>query len=203
MDTRDRIIRSAELLFAQNGYDGTSLREITEKAGVNVASVNYHFGSKENLLVSLLDRIIAPINEERLELLDAVSADGPAGVEETLEAFLRPDLHALERLRSRDPDLPRFVSRMYTEASPLMYSVIGSQFAEIGRRFGEAFQRALPHLDEDEISFRLASVVGIVVYLFAGIEAPGMSSLVGDDVESDLRRLLTVAGAMMAAPSRR
>lgn len=196
MATRDRIIEAAEVLFAVNGYDGTSLRDITEQAGVNVAAVNYHFGSKENLLADLLDRIISPINEERLELLAARADDD---IDSVLRAFLLPDLHALEKLAGRHPDLPRFVSRMYSENSPLMHRVIGAQFAEVGERFGAAFAASLPGHDETEISFRLSCVVAIVVYLFAGVQAPGMAQLTTGSTEQDLARLLSVTRSIMTA----
>ncbi|NJK90603.1 MAG: TetR/AcrR family transcriptional regulator [Blastochloris sp.] len=69
-DTRQRILDSAESLFAENGFEATSLRAITSVAGVNLASVNYHFGSKDNLIVEVLARAIRPLNEQRLHLLD-------------------------------------------------------------------------------------------------------------------------------------
>lgn len=200
MSTKEKILETAELLFATHGYDGTSLRDITEQAGVNVAAVNYHFGSKENLLTALLDRIITPINAERIELLDEMESEGQPSLAQILTAFLLPDLHALKTLRKRNQALPRFVSRMYSEASPLMHDVIGAQFAELGHRFGLAFAAALPDLDHDEIAFRLSCVVGIVVYMFAGVDAPGMALLAGDDITTDLRRLLAVTTSIMTAP---
>jgi AcrR family transcriptional regulator len=195
--TRERIIEAAEVLFALNGYDGTSMRDITERAEVNVAAVNYHFGSKENLLVALLDRIIAPINDERLALLASSDSDD---LDSVLASFLLPDLHALEKLRDRNPDLPRFVSRMYSENSPLMHRVVGAQFAEVRREFAKAFADALPGYDEAEISFRISCVVGIVVYLFAGVQAPGVAPLTTGSAEMDLSRLLSVTRSIMTAP---
>src|SRR5918996_5614170 len=67
--TRERILDAAEQRFADEGFAGTSLRKITALAGVNVAAVNYHFGSKEELLRAVLSRIVEPVNRERLELL--------------------------------------------------------------------------------------------------------------------------------------
>lgn len=200
MTTKEKILAAGEVLFAANGYDGTSMRDITEQARVNVAAVNYHFGSKENLLTALLDRIITPINVERIELLDEMESDGEPSLTQILTAFLLPDLRALETLRERSPALPRFVSRMYSEASPLMHNVIGAQFAELGRRFGSAFARSLPDLGRDEIAFRLSCVVGIVVYMFAGVTAPGMAQIAGDDLATDLKRLLAVTKSIMDAP---
>lgn len=200
-NTREQVVRAAEVLFARNGYSGTSLRQITEAADVNIAAVNYHFGSKENLLIEILDRVVVPINDERLELLDAAETEGTPDVSGVLTAFLLPDLHALDRLRSRDPSLPRFVSRMYSESSELMGQVMGRQFAEIQSRFYSAFASALPDLTDDEIAWRLSCVVGIVIYMFAGVEAPGVPSMVGPGVDENLNRLLAITVALMTAPA--
>lgn len=196
--TRTRIIETAELLFARKGYSATSLREITDAAGVNVAAVNYHFGSKENLLVELLDRIVGTINERRIILLDEMEAAGRPDVEGVLTAFLLPDLEVLAELRSRNPDLPRFVSRMYSEGSEHMNKLIGRQFAETQKRFHEALAAARPELSPEGISWRLYCIVGIVIYLFSGVETPG-SPRFGQDVESDLTQLLEVAVPIMSA----
>ena len=69
-DTKERILRAAELIFGRHGYAGTTLRAVTAEAGVNLASANYHFGSKEALVMEMLRQRVAPINEERLLLLE-------------------------------------------------------------------------------------------------------------------------------------
>src|SRR5207342_676033 len=70
--TKDRILDAAESLFMEHGYEATSLRAITSGAGVNLASVNYHFGSKEELFQAVLTRRLDPMNQERLDLLSAL-----------------------------------------------------------------------------------------------------------------------------------
>ena len=83
-DTRDRLLDTAERLFAERGVDATSLRHITTEAEANLASVNYHFGSKEALFRQIFARRIGPINEERLRLLDACEANNPPTLELSL-----------------------------------------------------------------------------------------------------------------------
>ena len=199
-ETRERIVRAAEVLFARDGYDATSLRHITSEAGVNIAAVNYHFGSKENLLGEILDRVVRPINAERLERLDLVEAEGNPEVGSLLTAFLLPDLRVLDALRRRDPELPRFVARMYSEGSQVMNEMMGRQFAETRLRFYRAFEGALPTLSHDEVAWRLGCVVGIVVYLFAGVEASGLPNLIRETPEETLARLLAVTVPLMTAP---
>ena len=205
IDTRERLLGSAERLFARNGYAGTSLRQITADADANIAAVNYHFGSKDQLLTAVLDRVVGGINRERFALLDAAEAaadPNPPTVEAVLTAFLLPDLHMLETLRERDPQLPRFVTRMYTEGSELMAEMIGRQFAEVRERFYPALRAALPELEPDELAWRLRLVVGIVLYLFADVEAPGVPPMVTDAAPT-LERLLAVVVPMMTAPTRK
>lgn len=108
------------------------------EAGVNVAAVHYHFGSKETLLRAVLDRIIRPLNEMRLRLLDealAGSAGRPLPVETVLEAFIRPDLVVIEQLRDRGPCLAQFIGRSYGQPTPLVQELMEEQFAPCAERF--------------------------------------------------------------------
>src|SRR3981081_4013505 len=68
--TKTRILDAAELLFMEHGFEATSLRQLTSAAGVNLAAVNYHFGSKEELFQAVLTRRLDPMNQERIDLLD-------------------------------------------------------------------------------------------------------------------------------------
>src|SRR5437667_4242675 len=92
-DTKQRILDSAERLFADYGFAGTSLRAIIANAKVNLAAIHYHYRSKEALFDAVILRRLQPINQERLELLDACersAADGKPTLEQVLEAFLAP-----------------------------------------------------------------------------------------------------------------
>src|SRR5262252_5809342 len=73
--TKDRILDAAEALFMEHGFEATSLRSITAAAGVNLAAVNYHFGSKEELFQAVLTRRLDPMNQERIELLEALERE--------------------------------------------------------------------------------------------------------------------------------
>src|SRR5574340_767840 len=93
--TKDRILDAAERLFAEHGFNGTSLRMITAAADVNLAAVNYHFRSKETLIEAVYKRRIGPANEKRLRMLDeyeAAAGDGAVPVENILRALVAPML---------------------------------------------------------------------------------------------------------------
>src|SRR5882724_7419233 len=91
-DTRSRILDVAEELFSEQGFDRVSIRDITKNARVNLAAINYHFGSKEDLIAAIFERRIVPVNRARLAALDAAqrSAKRKTKLEDILEAFIRP-----------------------------------------------------------------------------------------------------------------
>ncbi|MFO7982053.1 MAG: TetR family transcriptional regulator, partial [Desulfuromonadales bacterium] len=94
-DTKERILDAAEGLFAREGFHGTSLRAITTRAAVNLAAVNYHFGSKDTLIEAVFERRLTPLNRLRLQRLDEVKkrAERSGGKPETrdvLAAFIEP-----------------------------------------------------------------------------------------------------------------
>src|SRR6266702_2821486 len=93
MTTKDRILDAAERSFANHGFEGASIRAIVMDAGVNLASIHYHFRSKEALLEAVLTRRISLVNDARLERLDAAqraAAPRSPSVEEILRAFILP-----------------------------------------------------------------------------------------------------------------
>src|SRR4051812_43041858 len=92
-DTKTRILDAAEQLFMEHGFEATSLRQLTAAASVNLAAVNYHFGTKEELFQAVLTRRLDPMNQERIELLDRVereAGDKPPQVEKLIFAMLVP-----------------------------------------------------------------------------------------------------------------
>ena len=92
-DTKQRILDAAAELFAEDGFAATSLRHIISKAGVNLAAIHYHFGTKQDLLDRIILQKISPLNDRRMELLDQFEAEAapePPSVEKIMEAFLAP-----------------------------------------------------------------------------------------------------------------
>ena len=205
-DTKQRILDAAERLFAERGFAGTSLRAITQEAGANLAAVHYHYGPKDELLKAVLNRLIVPMNEERLRLLDeavAAADPEPPTVEAILGAFVGPDLRLLERLASKGPEVPRLISRSYIEGGPVMRELMDEQFGEVRQKLFPALEAALPHLTVEEIAWRMLCVVGVIIYMFAGVEtAGGLPSLVDlTDIDATLRRVVAFVLPGLAAPS--
>src|SRR5438093_11752936 len=119
-DTKQRILDSAERLFAAHGFEGTSLRNIIGDAKVNLAAIHYHDHSKEALLEAVILRRLAPLNQQRLEMLAACeqAARGKPSVEAILEAFIAPTFQAVNDSES-GKTFSLLMGRVFTAESPL------------------------------------------------------------------------------------
>src|SRR5690348_7872107 len=114
VDTKQKILDTAEQLIGEQGYSATSLRQIISSAGVNLAAVHYHFGNKEDLLDELILRKAVAVNGKRLALLEKfeLEADGaPVAVEKVLTAFFEPMIEG----GSRNPQFVKVMARIYAE----------------------------------------------------------------------------------------
>src|SRR5438876_3885821 len=95
-ETRTRILDAAEELFMQHGFEGTSMRLLTAKAGVNLAAVNYHFGSKDALIEAVFRRRLDPMNIARIAELDNLeAADSTPSPDAIIRAFITPGLRLM------------------------------------------------------------------------------------------------------------
>src|SRR5439155_11060378 len=98
-ETRTRILDAAEELFMQHGFEATSMRVLTARAGVNLAAVNYHFGSKHALIEAVFRRRLDPMNTARIAALERLEKDagGHALPPETIiRAFIGESLRMME-----------------------------------------------------------------------------------------------------------
>jgi AcrR family transcriptional regulator len=201
--TKERILDAGEKLFGQRGFAGTSLREITREAEVNLAAVHYHFGSKEALLKAVFDRIVGPTNHERLERLEEVESrtgESAPTVEAILEAFIAPDLRLIRDLGERGLLVSRFLGRATSEPSELVQELIREQFGALGQRFLDALSRALPDAPRELLFERLLWVVAILTSILADT-GPAASHLDPNETEALGSRLITFAVAGMRAPA--
>jgi len=166
--TKQRILVAAEKLFSDDGLGKTSLRAITAEAGVNVAAIHYHFGSKQGLLVELLVRRIAPVNRERLSLLDEMerrAGADPPSLEDVVEAFVAPILRIVGEGELERRKLIALIGRFYAEPDELLAPVIREQFGEVGERFTTALRRALPELSAADVAWRLHCTIGVLTHV--------------------------------------
>ena len=207
-ETKNRILDAAEKLFMEHGYEATSLRAITTAAEVNLAAVNYHFGSKEELFQAVLTRRLDPMNQQRLELLtrfEGEAAPKPLGCDRILTALLIPALKLARDPKRGGSNFLRLLGRAYADPAPFIRQFLSEQYAEMIARYKEAFHRALPHLSRHELTWRLHFVMGALSYTLAGTDALKLFSQVTavekDNDELLIQRLAPFLVAGLKAPA--
>ena len=204
VDTKERILDAAEQLFGDFGFSATSLRDITAEAGVNLASVNYHFGSKEALLAEVFERRFAPVNERRLELLGKVETSTEQGreqVERIIRAFVSPPFEMLAEYGNGGRKFLRLAGRAHAESDEIR-SVLLKTLEPVVARFTTALQRALPDVEPNEVGWRILFVVGSMAHtmMWGGfvLAQPGMARTPDDLLESLVQ--FGAAGMVTASP---
>lgn len=169
--TKDRILGAAEELFAQYGFGGTSLRQVTSRADVNIAAVNYHFGSKENLVNEVFRRRMDEMSDQRLVRLKIAQAEAPGQLEPILAAFVEPAL-ALAQDRNGGGAFSRGIfirvlARAYAEKNDGLRKFLSEQYGHVLREFGKAIAICLPDLSKEELYWRLDFLAGALTYAMA------------------------------------
>ncbi|SFT47583.1 TetR family transcriptional regulator [Mesorhizobium sp. YR577] len=196
--TRDRILEAARELFAEHGVEAVSLRELTSRAGVNLAAIHYHFGSKDALLEELFSRSSQPIVKWRLELLSNVRRreDGRPILEDVLEAFLRP---ALSSGRRQNSTFVRLRARLALERHESIRRILSTAFDVSSRAIIEAIGEALPELPRSELYWRFHFVIGAMFYTMADsgrIQALSEGQCDPGNVEESIRRLVAISASI-------
>ena len=191
----ERMLDAAERLFAEHGMSEVGLRAISAAANVNLASISYHFGSKEALVEEVFRRRATKIAAERDRGLDLALAEPDR--DKRLEAILRVFLKS-GFADDTPEDAARFAklrARINTEDTALARRLLSESFDEGSRRFLAALRDALPHLDETEIGWRFHAMLGIMVYTMANsgrIQALTDGSVDPSDYLAAIDRLLPV-----------
>ena len=172
-ETRTRILDAAEELFMQHGFESTSMRLLTAKAGANLAAVNYHFGSKESLIEAVFRRRLDPMNTSRIAELDRAEKEAAARAlapEEIIRAFIGTSLRMIEDSKHGGRNFIRLLGRTYTDPQKHIRSLIGQLYAPAMERFKNAFERALPQMPRDELVWRIHFMFGTLAYTLAATD---------------------------------
>ncbi|MCR6662345.1 MAG: TetR family transcriptional regulator [Luteimonas sp.] len=164
--TKDRILGAAEELFAQYGFAGTSLRQVTGRADVNIAAVNYHFGSKDNLVNEVFRRRMDVMSAQRLSQLKDAQAASPGELEPILGAFVEPAL-AMAQDKHGGGAFIRVIARAYAEKNDGLRKFLSDQYGHVQRDFAKAISGCLPALTKEELYWRLDFLAGALTYAMA------------------------------------
>ncbi len=198
-ETRTRILDAAEELFMQHGFEGTSMRHLTSRAGVNLAAVNYHFGSKQALIEAVFRRRLDPMNLERIAELERLEAANNLTPEAIIRAFLLPSLRLVEDAKGGGRNFIRLLGRTYSEPAKEIRALIGQMYAPAMERYKKALERALPQMPGDELVWRMHFMFGTLAYTLAATDTVQLIAGCKPEDRYDARLLEERLTAFLAA----
>jgi AcrR family transcriptional regulator len=206
VDTKTRILDTAERLFADRGYGSTSLRNITTAAGVNLAAIHYHFHSKDVLLENVITRRSDVVNQRRLEMLERFrqeAAGGPVPLERLLQAFLAPSFDWVRESGEAGVRFARLMGRLHAEGG-IPHKLMVSKFGPVVEVFHTALQESLPGLPSQELWWRIHFAIGAMAHTLRWSQQ--MELIPGDaptppDTELTLGRLISFLSGGFRVPA--
>lgn len=163
--TRNRILAAAERLFATRGVENSTLKMVTQEAGVNLAAVNYHFGSKEELGFAVFDDLANRISQRRLALLaqrQRSIGDKPLSVEEIVFFFMEP--YVLHEGGRDGALLINMILHQRVTPTETVDRIIEKYFDKVAAAFVDAFAEAIPHLDKKSLFWRYYFMVSSILF---------------------------------------
>jgi AcrR family transcriptional regulator len=199
IDTKQKILDTAERLFAEQGFGAVSLRQIIGGAEVNLAAIHYHFGSKQELLDAVVMRKAAPVNRERLARFDRLESREGAkpAVEQVLEAFLMPMAEAA----GKHPEFCKLMGRMQAEG--ILTEVVARNFQPMLGRFLRALRKAVPDLPENEFRWRVHFMQGAIAHTMSADPAPLSGAEDAGGFPGRIERLIAFLSGAFRAPAPR
>lgn len=196
--TKAAILTAAEVLWAERSFGEVTMRDIVAAAGVNLAAVNYHFGSKDELLAELFVSRTTVLNRERFAELKAAeeAGGGTASVEAILRALVGPPLRWCLNPDLQRSAAARFMTRASVETVPPIKKIVDREFRHL-QRFAAALKAALPHRDEVDVYWGLHFALAMIRQTVTDNER--LRKLSGGlcdtgDTDDVIRRIVEVAG---------
>jgi len=196
LDTKQRLILAAEKLYAEHGFNSVSLRQITENAQANVASVNYHFGSMEALADIVITRHISPVNDLRLralkELRENFGGDS-IPLRQILMAFMRPMMEQMQSSRLRSDLFGKIMGQCMGQKGQQLPYKVEQQMQDVIANFIQEISAALPQLSKENVIWRLHYSFGVIAHtlLFADrVELLVDSGQQKESLDTSLERII-------------
>ena len=206
VSTKDKILNAAEALFAEHGFEQTSLRQITADAEVNLASVNYHFGSKKALIQAVMARYLEVLMPALNQELDGLSQKTQVTTRDVFDCFRNP-LNELRHVRKHGPTI--FLSLLgfaYADIQGHLRRYTMDHFGDVMQNLLAALHGANPNLSPVDMFWRLHFVLGATV--FAQVSGPALREIAaadfGEAIAADqmIDRLIPFLAGGVDAPSR-
>jgi AcrR family transcriptional regulator len=189
-DTAERIIDAAEALFSEKGFAETSLRNITTKAGVNLAAVNYHFGSKKSLIQAVFARYLTPFSEQFSDQLDIIELR-----ENTPEQLLKLLVLTLNKSGLENPEkfgvFMRLLGLAYSQGQGHLRKFLTSEYGEVFSRYMKEVNRVTPELTPMERFWRIHFMLGAAVFTMSSVDS--LMAMANHDLgtQSDVKDVVT------------
>ncbi len=164
--TKETILDTAEHLFAENGIAGVSLRKLISEAGVNLAAVHYHFGSKDGLVQAVFRRRLEQVNAQRMKSLGELRASFGTTripVKDLLQAFLTAPVLLSKSTGGKGRNFFRLIARAHAETNEVVNDELYASLKEVIQEFLGELSRSLPELTPEERAVRLSFVAGAMV----------------------------------------
>ncbi|QVM89845.1 TetR family transcriptional regulator [Pseudomonas entomophila] len=170
-ETVERILDAAEQLFAERGFAETSLRLITSKAGVNLAAVNYHFGSKKALIQAVFSRFLGPFCASLERELDRRQAQQKASLEELLEMLVEQALAVQPRSNNDLSIFMRLLGLAFSQSQGHLRRYLEDMYGKVFRRYMLLVHEAAPRIPPLELFWRVHFMLGAAAFSMSGIKA--------------------------------
>lgn len=199
--TEIAILDAAEYLFAEHGFDATSVRAIGTHAGVNPALLHYYFETKEELLRKVIERRSSSINairRERLLMLFANSSPALPTLEEILEVIIRPTVELGRDETRGGGSYTRILDSLSAAADPRSYKLISDNFDPIARYSIECIMRVVPELTRAEAVDCYMAVIKLS-FLLMSPTGRALALADGADYAQDAERAIAFATKFTAA----
>ncbi|WP_405905729.1 TetR family transcriptional regulator [Streptomyces sp. NBC_00828] len=187
--TRDGLQTAALELLAQRGQEGVTLREITARAGANVAAVSYHFGSLKALCDSAIEHALERYLDAQILALGSLASTST--LQEVAAAFARPMVRALAA-GGQDLAVMRTVARVSIDP-PQGWERLTGKFDQSRREALRVLTANLPGVDEQELIFRTRCAAGLLNWLALAPIGAELAALSAEQIERQL--VSVVAGA--------
>jgi len=207
LSTKNKILDAAETLFAEHGFSETSLRVITARAGVNLASVNYHFGSKKILIEAVFERYMTAFTESLMaEMVEMEQQRQDIEVSSVLSTLVRP-LITVDQVRPGGSRVfMKLLGRAYAETQGHIRRFAMQRYSHVLARFTRLLHKASPDTQPSEMFWRLHFMLGAFIFTLAGHEA--LQEISESDfqesvsVEQIIERLITFLSAGFSHPEK-
>lgn len=169
-DTVKRILQSATFLFAERGFSETSVRTITGLADVNLASVNYHFGSKKDLIQAVFSRFLTPIARDLDTLLNAAESEN-SSTEDVLRGLFKVILEAASEVDEKPQRFMQLLGLAYSQSQEHLRHFLLTRYGHTYKRFLTTLAAGLSHLNQKELFWRLHFMLGAAIFTLSSFDS--------------------------------